>query len=232
MAMKGDDVAWEESEHIERFWCHSLFEEPTLRAIGKFIAQHRKGVPTELCDPRAGGFNALFRMNFLDGGSAVIRLTNPGSTMFPDEKIKSEVATMRYIQDHTAIPVPFVLYWGTQDESPLDIGSFIIMEYINYKMDMIDALNTPGLSDNDRPILNPNVTEAVLEIVYSQIAKILLQLSKLKLPRIGALEETAQWSWEVTSRPLSLGMNELVRIGTLSREKLPVTTFNSSSEYL
>ncbi|KAK3182335.1 hypothetical protein K4F52_006337 [Lecanicillium sp. MT-2017a] len=152
--------------------------------------------------------------------------------MFPEEKIKNEVATMRFIQDHTAIPVPFVHHWGTQDESPLNIGPFIIMEYVNHEMDMIDALNIPGLSHNDRPILNPNINEATLEILYGQVAKILLQLSKLELPLIGALEETEPWSWEVTRRPLSLPMNGLVRVGTVPRDKLPITTFNSSSKYL
>lgn len=233
MAMKGDDVAWEESDRIERVWRHSLFEESTLRAIGQFIAKRRQGVPTELCEPKAGGFNALFRMKFIDGGSAVIRFTKPGSTMFPEEKIKNEVATMRYIQDHTTIPVPFVLHWGTQDESPLGIGPFIIMDYVNHEMDMIEALNTPGIDTfTDRPILNPNVNEATLEMLYGQVAKILLQLSKLELPLIGALEETKEWSWEVTRRPLSLPMNELVRVGTLSQDKLPATTFDSSSAYL
>ncbi|OAA73874.1 phosphotransferase family protein [Cordyceps fumosorosea ARSEF 2679] len=130
MAMKGDDVAWEESERSERVWRHSLFEESTLRAIGRFIAKHRQGVPTELCEPKAGGFNALFRIKFIDGGSAVIRFTKPGSTMFPEEKIKQEVATMRYIQDNTTIPVPFVHHWGTREESPLNIGAFIILELL------------------------------------------------------------------------------------------------------
>ncbi|KAG8407868.1 hypothetical protein J3458_020179 [Metarhizium acridum] len=232
MAMRGDDVAWEESDRVERVWRHSLFEEATMRAIGQFIAKHRQGVPTELCEPRAGGFNALFRMKFLDGGSAVIRFTKPGSTMFPEEKIKNEVATMRFIQYHATIPVPFVHHWGTQDESPLNIGPFIIMEYVNHEMDMVDALNTPSLSCDDRPILNPNVDEATLKMLYNQVAKILLQLSALEFPLIGALEETEKWSWEVTRRPLSLPMNELVRVGTLPRDKLPDTTFSSTSEYL
>ena len=187
MAMRGNDVAWDHSDRIERFWRHSLFEEPTLRAIGQFIAKHRKGgVPTELCEPKAGGFNTMFRMKLLDGGSAIVRFTKPGSTMFPEGKTKNEVATMRFVQDHTAIPVPFVHHWGTQEESPLNIGPFIIMQYINHDMDMVDEHNTPGLSSNDRPILNPDIDKATLVLLYGQVAKILLQLSKLELPLKGA----------------------------------------------
>ncbi|EXV02166.1 aminoglycoside 3'-phosphotransferase/choline kinase domain protein [Metarhizium robertsii] len=151
--------------------------------------------------------------------------------MFPEEKIRNEVATIRYIQDHTAIPVPFILHWGTREESPLGIGPFIIMDYINHEMNMTAALNTPGLTLDIPPVLYPNIDEAKLEMLYRQVASILLQLSKLELPLIGALEETHERSWEVTRRPLSMPMNELVRTGTFPRAKLPTSTFKTSSEY-
>jgi hypothetical protein len=230
--MQGDDVAWEESDRMEREWRERLLEDSTQLAIGKFIAKYRQGVPKEVGALKAGAFNALFRLKFLDGGSAVIRFAKPGRTMFPEEKIRNEVATMRYIQDHSAIPVPFVLHWGTREESPLEIGPFIIMEYVNHAMSMTAALNTPGLTPDIPPILDPNIDEAKLELLYRQVANILLQLSKLEHPLIGALEETGEWQWEVTRRPLSMPMNELVRTGTLPRAKLPVSTFSTTADYL
>ncbi|KAG8408730.1 hypothetical protein J3458_019747 [Metarhizium acridum] len=151
--------------------------------------------------------------------------------MLPEEKIQNEVATIRYIQDHTAIPVPFILHWGTREESPLGIGPFIIMDYINHAMNMTAALNTPGLTSDIPPVPDPNIDEAKLEMLYRQVANILLQLSKLELPLIGALEETDEWSWEVTWRPLSMPMNELVRTGTFPRAKLPTSTFKTSLDY-
>lgn len=98
-------------------------------------------------------------------------------------------------------------------------------------MDMIEALNTPSHIRNERPILNPNVPRDLLKNLYQQFAKILLQLSKLEFPLTGALKEIKESSWEVTRRPPSLPMNELVRLGTLPQHKLPITTFGSSSEY-
>ena len=71
--------------------------------------------------------------------------------MFPEEKTRTEMATMRYVQDNTAIPVPFVLHWGTREESPLRIGALIIMEYVKHQMDMGAALNTPSLAKDNRP---------------------------------------------------------------------------------
>ncbi|KID89941.1 phosphotransferase family protein [Metarhizium guizhouense ARSEF 977] len=100
MWMQGDDVAWEESDRIEREWRESLLTTSTMLAIGNFVAKHRQGVPQEIGPLKAGAFNALFRLTYLDGGSAVIRFAKPGRTMFPEEKIRSESATIRYIQDH------------------------------------------------------------------------------------------------------------------------------------
>ena len=229
--MQFDDVAWEESERIESEWIKSLFEESTLRAIGNFIVKHRRGIPTEMCDPKAGAFNAIFRMKFQDGGSAIIRFPKPGATMFPEEKIRNEVAMIKYIQDHTTIPVPFILHWGTKEESPLGLGPFIIMEYINHEMDMGAALNTAGRGTQDRPLLDPNIDPAKLEMLYRQMADVLLQLSTLELPAIGSLQQTDESSWGVTRRPLSIHMNELVRLGSLPRAKLPNASFNSSLDY-
>ncbi|OAA53088.1 Protein kinase-like domain protein [Cordyceps fumosorosea ARSEF 2679] len=153
--------------------------------------------------------------------------------MFPEEKVRNEVAMIRYIQDHTSIPVPFILHWGTKEESPLQIGPFIIMEWINHEMDMGAALNTPGFSRNDRPVLDPNIETERLEELYRQFANIILQLSRLEFPAIGSLEQNEdQDSWAVTKRPLSTYMNELVRVGSLPRDKLPGSTYSSTREYL
>jgi hypothetical protein len=59
-------------------------------------------------------------MIFSDGGSAIIRFPQPGNIRFPEEKIRKEVAIMRYIADKTSIPVPFVLHYGMGDEGPVE----------------------------------------------------------------------------------------------------------------
>ncbi|KAG8420490.1 hypothetical protein J3459_011010 [Metarhizium acridum] len=61
-------------------------------------------------------------------------------------------------------------------------------------MNMTAALNTPGLTSDIPPVVDPNIDEAKLEMLYRQVANVLLQLSKLELPLIGALEETDEWS--------------------------------------
>ncbi|RMD44981.1 hypothetical protein DV735_g102, partial [Chaetothyriales sp. CBS 134920] len=236
--MRFDDAVWEYSEAMQDAWVHELFKEETLRAIGGLIVKHRGGgVPVELCDANAGASNVCFRMKFKDGGSTLIRFPKPGATMFAEEQVRIEVEVMRYIRQHTTIPVPLVVHWGTSEENPLGLGPFIVMEYVDHEMDLSDALNTPGLAIQDRPILDPDIDEARLELLYAQCADVLLQLSTLRLPRIGSVVLVGDGSkdnWEVAQRPLSYGANELVRLGTLPRSKLPHPdeTFTSASTYL
>lgn len=154
--------------------------------------------------------------------------------MFSEEKVRNEVAVIRYIREHTTIPVPFILHWGSKEDSPLGLGPFIIMEYIDHAMSMSDALNnTPGFAVQDRLILTPDTHEEKLEMLYGQVADILIQLSMLSLPKIGSLNQTDGFTWEVAWRPLSINMNELVRVGSLPRSKLPKpsTTFETASSY-
>ncbi|RJE21901.1 Phosphotransferase enzyme family [Aspergillus sclerotialis] len=99
---------------------------------------------------------------------------------------------------------------------------------------MYDALNTPGCPNEKRGILDPNIDEDQLGKLYTELAKTLLQLSKPGFPKIGPPSQVDDFSWEVTSRPLSMNMNELVRLGTLPRSKLPPldTTFETASSYI
>jgi len=107
------------------------------------------------------------------------------------------------------------------DESPYSFGPFIIMEYIQHTFDLVDALNKPGLTLDDRPILDPQISSERLELIYSQMADNLLELSRHSFPRIGSLAEADDGSWPVTGRPVTVNMNELIQLGNFPRSKLP-----------
>ncbi|KAJ3478400.1 hypothetical protein NLG97_g8590 [Lecanicillium saksenae] len=212
--------ATDEGDGVTNRWRDLLSEESARQAISQFVVRYRPGIATGLSELDTTDFSAVFKIKFRDGGSAVIRFENPGVSSFPEEKIKHEAATLRFIQDNTPIPVPYVHHWGTRENSPLGIGPFIIMEYMDHKMTAAEALNAS------------NIDHAILETVYRELAKIMLQLSKLEFACIGALEETQPWSWQVRQRPLPPLMNELVRSSTLQETILPAKTFSRSSEYL
>lgn len=230
--MDFDDVAWEQSDKDLESWSASyLRDEPTQYAIGRLIVKHRMGTPEVLTRIPSGAYNLVYRMKFLDGGSAIARFPKPGQVKFPEEKVRNEVATIRYIREHTTIPVPFVLHYGMGDESPDGLGPFIIMEWIEHGQSLYDLLRLPGRPDKGPPTINPEITPDRLNYIYSQLSDILLQLSRLKLPKIGALRQLDEDLWKVDQRPLSQQMNELVEMGSFPTAALISTSFNSTTGY-
>ncbi|GFF47805.1 hypothetical protein IFM58399_08142 [Aspergillus lentulus] len=209
-----DDVAWEKSEAVADGWVRQFLEPDVLRPVGNFLLRHhRPGDADEFSFLGKGAYNVCFQMKYKHAKAAVMRFPQPGATMFPEEKVRNEVAIMRYIHDQTSIPVPFVHYWGMRKESPLGLGPFIIMDYIDHDTSMYDALNTPGCPKEDRGILDPYISEAKLEAL------------------IGSLDQVDDFTWEVTRRPLSMPMNALVQLGSLPQSKLPTATFDTKSSY-
>lgn len=138
-------------------------------------------------------------------------LTGVDSVPFPEEKVRYEVATMRYVAAKTTIPVPHVYHYGTAAENPTGLGPFIIMDYIEHHQNMSRELLEPERAPDQRPILDPDISEEKLEFLYSQVASILLQLFSLKFPRIGSLiEKEGGGTISVDGRPLIANMNDLV----------------------
>jgi hypothetical protein len=59
---------------------------------------------------------------------------------------------------------------------------------------MYDALNIPGFPNEERGVLGPNICDDQLETIYTQVSKILLQLSKPEFPKIGSLGQVDDFS--------------------------------------
>lgn len=122
---------------------------------------------------------------------------------------------MCFLKRHTTVPVPYILYYSMTKDSLDELGPFIIMEYIEHEYDLVDALNTPGIPDDERPILDPQIPEERLMSAYRQMADIMLQLSKHTFTEIGCRARANEDDdfddlWVVKHRPLTLNMNELV----------------------
>ena len=164
-------------------------------------------------------------------GAVVIWFSQPGAVFFPEEKVMNEVALMCFLTDQTSIPIPFILHSGTKKESPLELGPFIMMDYIEHETKMYDTLNTPGRPSDEQGILDPNINKDRLEFLYGELADILIWLSTPSLPQIGSLSQINDFTWEVTRRPLSMNMNDLLQLGGLLQSILPDTTFDTTSSY-
>lgn len=110
------------------------------------------------------------------------------------------------------------------------MGPFILMEYIANASNLTTQMRAPGYKRGDRPILNAHIEGTKLEFFYSQVADILLELSKPSLDKIGSLAGDST-SWSIDDRPLAMNMNELVQLGNFPRSKLPSSTFDTASSY-
>ncbi|KAJ5950697.1 uncharacterized protein N7479_009110 [Penicillium vulpinum] len=200
-----DDVAWEKSDQIEDSWLDLLFNEDIYNEIGIFLAENH--CPRQWADfkfLKCGGFNASFLITFTDTdtGGAVLRLPLPGVHMFPEEKVRNEASIMQFITERTSktmpIPVPLVSRWGERNESPSNLGPFIIMGYIDHERSISDLLETPGRQSKQRPELNPDISTIKLKALYRELANIVFSLSILSANRIGSLKQTGKLAWEVT----------------------------------
>lgn len=176
-------------------------------------------------------------MTFIDNDAsgAILRFPLPGVHMFPEEKLRNEVSVTQFITERTSrrIPIkgPLILRWGERNKSPLNLGPFIIMDYIDHKRSMSDLLEMPGRQSKQRPELNPDISTTKLKALYRELANIVFSLSTLSANRIGSLKQTGKSTWEVAYRPLSISMNEIVRLGTLARSKNPTTVYDRASLY-
>ncbi|EAW15264.1 phosphotransferase family protein [Aspergillus clavatus NRRL 1] len=124
-----------------------------------------------------------------------------------DEKIRHEAATMQFVKEKTNIPVPSVIAWGLGHENPLGLGPFIIMEYI--EGEPLDTILRQGTGPEEARTLRLDISDEELEIIYRQIANILLELSAHTFPRI-------DFGSGIYSRPLTLKMNEIKSHGGVS----------------
>ncbi|KAK8178774.1 kinase-like domain-containing protein [Phyllosticta citribraziliensis] len=181
----------------------------------------------------SGAFNVMIAVEFADGSRAVMRLPKPGVLPFREEKVRNEVATIKYLQAHTTLPIPLVLHVGTKEESPAGLGPFFIMEYAEATKAASRDLKWSLLPEDQSPQLDPNIDQGILETIYSQMAKILLQMWIPSSDRIGSIYEVDEDTFEVTRRPYTFNMGELAVLGTFSRAKLPPKDqiFDSSASY-
>lgn len=226
-----DDSAWDYGEQLFRAWKKALQGREVYEEIARKVAEHSIAKATKIYPPLKGAFNVVYRVDFLTGPHSAIRFPIPAYFRYAEEKLQAEVAVMRYVADHTSIPIPLVLHSGTREESPRQLGPFLIVEWVDHACDMADVLNAPGIQ---RPLLNPNIGEGELVHMYSQMADILLQLSKCEFAAIGSLNIVQEdREPEVMRRALSLNLSQLVNFSRIPHYKLPnlSRTFSDSAEY-
>ncbi|KAI5862555.1 hypothetical protein GGS23DRAFT_81747 [Durotheca rogersii] len=180
-----------------------------------------------------GSFNLSFHIGF--GGQrpgVLIRFAKPGHIHSPwrAEKVVNEVCIIEYLRQHTTIPLPHIRCWGLAEESPHQLGPFIIMDFIEGTR-LSTLLKQPTEDEYAEMILNPAIEEETLDVIYNQLADFILQISRLEFPLIGAISKDASETWTVTGRPLTYDMNELATGTGYPADQLPTAQFRRASDF-
>ncbi|GAA88089.1 phosphotransferase enzyme family protein [Aspergillus luchuensis IFO 4308] len=227
--MDFDDIALNHFDGLKKEWVELCSR--SARGICGLANKYRNRDGCLLRSMHSGSFNFSLRLHWEDDGDDwLIRFPLPGKSMFPEEKVRGEAILMTYIADNTTIPVPRVIASGTADENPTGLGPFIIMTWIEGRK-MSELLRTSDSSDKEET-LNPDIDEETLKALYGQMAQVLLKLWKLDFDCIGSLSNNeVTGKPQVTKRPLTLAMNELVRTCGLT-DLDPPRTYNSSTDYI
>ncbi|KAL3419901.1 phosphotransferase [Phlyctema vagabunda] len=213
-----DNLVWDKNDEDSEEATKRMRLKTTCRQV-ELLAAQLFGKPATLISPLfIGGFNILYRVR-VDGVSpdVIVRLPCPSLVQFPDEKIVQEAGTAVCILKSTEIPLPRVLFYGRESM----VGPFVILQFIENNGSMSARLNTPNDDPSIPHVLNPDVTEDTLDILWGQVARYYLQLSRMTFPRIGSVAATEKNSYSVVGRPITHNMTDMVRLANIPRIVLP-----------
>ncbi|EHK96912.1 putative Altered inheritance of mitochondria protein 9, mitochondrial [Glarea lozoyensis 74030] len=219
-----DEIAQLEGDNECRAWLTKVIA--TRKDIAAFVSSRRPGSAEGEFDRfMNGSFNFCVCIRFNDDGpKSIIRFPKPGHTLTArrEEKVRSEVRVLEYLREMTNLPLPNVTSWGLEDESPQNLGPFIIMDFVD------------GTSLKEDVILSSDIEDAKLDCVYEQLAEFLLELSQLEFDSIGGITKNADRNeWLTTEKPFTYNMNEMaVTVMNYPLGTFPTAPFPTTRHYL
>ncbi|KAG9654857.1 hypothetical protein KCU64_g6930, partial [Aureobasidium melanogenum] len=144
--------------------------------VEKLASRYKDGQHCEYLGRINGGFNLCFKVLFDDGVAWAIRFPVPGWVMDPEEKVRREVAVLKFVREKTQIPVPKVIAYGSASENQdPNIGPFMISEWVDGKPleSLLEKLPRPEWG----PVLRDDIEDDIFYNIYFQMADILLELA-------------------------------------------------------
>lgn len=183
--MEYDEIRLEGFEKVNSDWkeLHLQLEERICKLVDRY--RNRKGgVIREI---QSHNFDILFRMHWDDEGvDWLIRFPMEGRSMFPENKVKHEVAIMQFIAEKTSIPVPRLIAYETGIDETSGLGPFIIVVWVEgFRMSEILRNTDPQVQEL---ILDPNLDQKTFGTLYGQMADILLELWTIDFDAIGNID--------------------------------------------
>ncbi|PYH64227.1 phosphotransferase family protein [Aspergillus vadensis CBS 113365] len=228
--MEFDHIAERKQEQKATTWLR-LWSNRQPELLSMHLAhKHRpaSGKPISACLWKSGAFNICYQVRYNNSNEEpdiIIRFAALGRAILRREKVQNEVATMNYLRKTTSIPIPEVYASGI-----CWAGPYIIMSIIE-GVPLSQLLKDHSVEG--RPVLNPQISNHSLKHAYREMAILVLELSRVELDSIGALQDTKHDCFTITKRPLTFNMNELMASANLPLEAFPPPshTFTSSTDY-
>ncbi|KAL3420264.1 phosphotransferase [Phlyctema vagabunda] len=220
-----DHLAEERQDRTFTLWVQALLRRSPEQLAMQLAKNHREGKTLASCLWKNGAFNVCYRVKYEDGLNIIVRFAALGRTIFRQEQVEDEVTVLRYFRRHIQLPVAEVFGSGT-----CWAEAYIVMEFIEGGL-LSNVLKDP--LKEGRPTLNPHISDRALKMAYREMGLLVLEMSKPKFPRIGALVQDGE-EFHVAKRPLTFNMNELATSANLGQEDFPSSTctFDSATAYL
>lgn len=77
-----DDLVWEKLDEATDKWIASIRTNETYRAVGNLILQHKNGQAERMHPAVKGGYNIVYRLEYKDGTSAIMRVPIRGTQYY------------------------------------------------------------------------------------------------------------------------------------------------------
>lgn len=222
-----DNLAWDKNDEDSEKALKQMRHSSVCRNIEK-LSEVKFGKPATLITPLvAGGFNMLYRIRLEETSPDImVRLPCPSLIQFPREKTAQEAATAALVAKETGLPIPRLHFYG--DESP--VGPYVMMDRVEIQGSVSARLTQPSDDSSEPHILDPDIADSTLEAIWGQIAQCYVQLHQVTFPRIGSLVENSPGNYEVTGRPITHNMTDMIRLAHVPRSVLPPegTTYDTA----
>lgn len=194
----------------EDAWVAKINESRVNGSLCKWVGGfHPENVPCHLEGGfMNGSYNVCQKFVFEDGTTWILRFPRVVSICpdYADEKVAMEVEAISLVREKTSVPVPEIKAWGLAVDNPLNLGPFILMNFIDGV-----RLNYIFTGPSSR-LLKKEIPDSDVETVYRQIANFMLQIFEINFDRIGSLP-TSKTGYSVPIRPLTWKAQEIAHTG-------------------
>ncbi|KAI1037903.1 hypothetical protein LB505_001522 [Fusarium chuoi] len=210
LARTVDGETWEKSEK-------RLFIQRTCQEVVSFVEgvcnQTARLVPPVIL----GRHNVIYRMH-CDGDAfdIAVRQPRPDLGEFWEEKALYEATTISYLAQESGVQVPYLFFHAPSSY----IGPAMILLFVKSERSMSDALSGPSQDLEEVPVLDPEIPEEDLRMLYGKMAGLLIKLFKPTRHRIGSLLEVND-KLSVAGRPITQNMYDMICKASIPESVLP-----------